>query len=273
MRCISPFNIRNKKTGERQDVPCGRCNFCLQNRRNEWSFRLNKEMRYANTAFFITMTYNDKNLPWSDYAGCNVLDKVDVQLFIKRLRKMHSKQSKDPIKYYLVGEYGTKTDRPHYHAIMFNLHEKVSKDLENIWSLGHVMLGTVSNDSIGYVTKYVINKYDYDYRKVKPFAMISNGIGLRHLEENKKLYKYQDVVRDSKGYPVKMPRYYVDKVNNKKPTKDVRAKFRQKRAEILEKREIERLSRIHNDPTSYMEERRNHAQNKISEQAKKGDKL
>ena len=47
------------------------------------------------------------------------LRKRDYQLFMKRLRKAFPN---DKIRFYAAGEYGPKTLRPHYHAILFGLH-------------------------------------------------------------------------------------------------------------------------------------------------------
>ena len=51
--------------------------------------------------------------------------RYDTHTIIKWLNKY-------PIRYYMAGEYGDKSDRPHYHAIMFNI-----QDVDNIakaWS-------------------------------------------------------------------------------------------------------------------------------------------
>lgn len=45
------------------------------------------------------------------------LRKRHYQLFFKRLRKWYGK----PIRYFGTGEYGSKTQRPHYHFIIFGL--------------------------------------------------------------------------------------------------------------------------------------------------------
>ena len=59
---------------------------------------------------FITLTYADEYLP-SD----GKLKYLDFQLFMKRLRKYCGKE----ISFFMCGEYGEKTARPHYHACIF----------------------------------------------------------------------------------------------------------------------------------------------------------
>lgn len=143
--CKAPVTIfRNKK---RDLVPCGKCLWCLQKKRADWSFRLFQELNVSESAHFLTLTYDDEKLPEEG------LRKRDLQLFFKKLRKSNSAK----IRYYAVGEYGTRTSRAHYHAIMFNL--DVTCPVAQIWDKGHVQVGSVTPASIHYVTKYVINKH------------------------------------------------------------------------------------------------------------------
>lgn len=148
MRCIHPLYL--PKTG--LTVPCGHCNFCLSNRRADWSFRLFQETKVSQSAHFLTLTYDDSTVPVGD--DCYSLCKRDLQLFTKKLRKENGSK----LRYYAVGEYGTKTNRPHYHSIMFNLQPRTVEALPNIWNLGMVHVGDVNEASIHYVTKYVINR-------------------------------------------------------------------------------------------------------------------
>lgn len=160
-----------------QDVPCGKCNYCLQDRRADWTFRITQEWKQSKSSYFLTLTYSDNVVPKSP-TGQPTLCKEDVQLFMKRLRKENAKCSDYSLRYYLVGEYGTKTKRPHYHIILFNLHPDVRDLVPRIWGLGHVDFGNVSPASIHYTTKYVINRHgDYDAVQ-KPFLLCPSGPGL-----------------------------------------------------------------------------------------------
>lgn len=97
LNCANPIYV--KKTGIL--VPCGKCLKCRSKYRLQWQLRLQHELdSYNGVAMFLTLTYDEKYLPYN-----NSLDKRDVQLFIKRLRKYYSDIN---IKYFAVGEYGTK---------------------------------------------------------------------------------------------------------------------------------------------------------------------
>lgn len=70
---------------------------------------------------FVTLTYSDSALPWttSDGTGVPTLDPQAVQLFQKRLLKSAKSMFGWKQRFFLVGEYGDRTWRPHYHAALF----------------------------------------------------------------------------------------------------------------------------------------------------------
>lgn len=110
----------NESTGETSPlyfaVPCGRCTLCRVKKTKEYACRAIAETnKYNKVPFFCTFTYNDDNLP------ADGVNKRDCQLFLKRLRsKLDSDNIPHEIRYIMVGEYGSKTLRPHYHAILWN---------------------------------------------------------------------------------------------------------------------------------------------------------
>lgn len=105
-------------------IRCGHCMGCRIDKSKEWANRCLLELQDHTSAYFLTITYDDQFVPVSTYtdeSGASFpslsLCKKDFQLFIKRLRKRHVK----PIRYFACGEYGDRTMRPHYHAIVFGL--------------------------------------------------------------------------------------------------------------------------------------------------------
>lgn len=119
---------------------------------------------------FITLTYADDP---------GVLDYRDFQLFMKRYREVNG-----DVRFFVVGEYGGKTHRGHYHAILFG-HAPVnvgfSVSLREVWNLGFCYDGTVTPHSIGYVSGYVF-KENYAPGKM-PFVRMSlkPGIGMERI--------------------------------------------------------------------------------------------
>lgn len=129
---------------------CGQCLPCRINKQREWVARLQLELATAPAAAFVTLTYDDEHLPEGEE-----LQKRDVQLWLKRLRKITEPRK---IRYFLVGEYGEEFGRPHYHAILFGVSGVESHLLVNSWTLGFVHVGTVGPGALSYVCGYVLKK-------------------------------------------------------------------------------------------------------------------
>lgn len=208
--CMWPVTVKNKK-GITQRVRCGKCAPCLAFTRNEKFIRLREHMKDYDYTTFITLTYSDENLV---YAINPTLSVRDVQLFMKRLRKNLNGL---PISYYLIGEYGTRYKRPHYHLLLFGLSKKaVMKFVPRAWDLGHVHVGTVNDRSINYVCKYhVLRNRNVPEGSQKPFLLTSKEIGIRYVEKMAQWHKER--LQDGyfyQFYDIKLPlpRYYKEKI-------------------------------------------------------------
>lgn len=218
MRCPSPISIKNPKGSAPSDqltVPCGRCGACRHNRRADWSFRLQEELSVCYNAFFITLTYSDEKLPFNS-DGEITLVKKHIQDFIKRLRKENKAEMPElQLRYYCVGEYGTETDRPHYHLILYNCKNTIIDRIEKIWKNGHVHVGKVNEMSIPYVLKFHINVNKDEQDRQKEFALMSKrpALGHTYLKRAKKWHReniHTYIINN--GFKQRMPRFYRDKI-------------------------------------------------------------
>jgi hypothetical protein len=149
------------------------------------------------------LTYDNAHLP-----ADGKLQKRHLQLYLKRLRKNTGIKQ---VRYYAVGEYGSKFGRPHYHVLFFNVNHD-NPHVRSAWSYGLVHVGRVQRASIGYVTKYVIQRRN----KEDGFTLMSRryGIGGMYLTDEMVAWHREDdrmyMVVD--GKKVKLPRYYHDKI-------------------------------------------------------------
>lgn len=160
-------------------VPCGRCRGCRLTRSRDWAIRCMHEASLHHDKCFITLTYDNENLPID-----RSLNKRTFQLFMKRLRKHFSDRT---IRYYHCGEYGDTYGRPHYHAILYGVdfYDKKfykargehrlyqSETLASIWGLGYCSVGSVTFDSAAYVARYIMKKRlgsdnDHHYLRFDP---------------------------------------------------------------------------------------------------------
>lgn len=94
---------------------------------------------------------------------------------MKRLRKKFPERK---IRYYMCGEYGEETSRPHFHACLFNFdfNDKIvlsknsdgrprlwrSQCLDQLWPYGHGAIGAVTFETAAYVARYVMKKITGD---------------------------------------------------------------------------------------------------------------
>ncbi|AXL14926.1 replication initiator protein [Microviridae sp.] len=295
MRCISPLSIKHPRATSNQVrvvVPCGKCGSCLGNRRIDWSFRLKEEHRHSVSAWFLTLTLDPSEIQYSDI-GLPEVRKRDIQLFLKRVRKEHQKLNKiasapfkmPPVRYYAVGEYGTTTDRPHYHALLFNIHLETASRMDKHWKLGQIKMGPVTDATIHYTTKYHVNTknsrevLDEDTGELKKiselrspeFSIMSRrpGIGHQFIHRSKQWYhdnEFPYVVNN--GVKQRIPRYYKGK--------QVALSLTEKQKEDLLKemdkkffQEMERLSKLEiENPFLYMETSLYHESKKVLKNAK-----
>ena len=283
MRCPNPNFVW--PNGKVIAVPCGKCLPCLSNKRVDWSARLMQEYRVSSSAYFVTLTYSDRFLP-----DCGVV-KRHLQLYMKRLRKL----SKNRLRYYAVGEYGSKTLRPHYHAIIFNSSEKAIRDA---WSLldkktgksvavGIVHVGKVTEASVSYTLKYIVQRGGIaDVPNVdhlnSPFALMSRGygLGLNYLTDEMLAWHRsgERVYMMQYGEKHRLPRFYKDKIWPNSSWSDWAfrreqlSKKCQKEAEAREEKEITLLQKK-GYSREQMEKFRNASHSRIKTKVAFGQKL
>lgn len=152
-------------------VPCGKCILCRQSRANRWRDRLLMHFASFPDSVFITLTYNNSHLP-------KQIEKSHIQKFLKRLRITLDRLGVDisELKYFIASEFGTHTNRLHYHGILFSLPFRIfepyvvsssfdergkphplysSKLLEKLWQNGFISLAPCSPQTISYIIKYI----------------------------------------------------------------------------------------------------------------------
>lgn len=244
-------------------VPCGQCIGCRLKRSREWALRLVHEKRFYKESVFLTLTYNEENLPVN-----RTLVLSDLQLFIKRLRwyldnPTIPKEHRRKIRYFACGEYGDATSRPHYHVIVFGwqpsdgvIYRKsarhdgllwTSELVESIWNKGYCPYGEVTYESCAYVARYVVKKLTgiegeiaYDLTKRKPpFIVMSRrpGIGSDWYEQYKKEVWDNDSIVTPKGVETSVPRYYYKQLEKSDPR--LALEIKAERMKELEKFDID----------------------------------
>lgn len=218
--CFFPFqNTRIDSEAYKRGITefkCGQCPECLSDKARYWSLRCSAEAQ-TNVGMMITLTYDDYK---RDKYGRKTseelppnrdlkVDKRDCQLFIKRLRKYFDGEK---LSYLLTAEYGARTHRAHYHALIFGVEfddlvkYKRSKrgnwiykspTLEKIWGMGICTVDAVRvNAQVSrYCTKYCAK----DSRCDDTFMLFSHGIGQQWLLDN---FNGKSYIIDGREYPI-----------------------------------------------------------------------
>lgn len=197
---------------------------------------------------FVTLTYDDDHLP-ADYS----VSVRELQLFMKRVRKHHG----SGIRFFGCGEYGGRTFRPHYHALLFGLDfddqvlwnkpkgrpNYTSAKLSKLWPFGLATVAPVNYTTAAYCAGYVLKKVTGEpaadhYTRVHPitgrlcrvhpeFATQSNkpGIGSTWFDKFKSdAFPSDFLIVDGRKVPV--PVFYTRKLSEQEATPIKRRRVR-----------------------------------------------
>lgn len=208
------------------------------------------ESKLYDSNCFVTLTYDSDHIP-----ADGSLNYDHFQKFMKRLRKRFASTR---VRFYMCGEYGEITFRPHYHACLFGFDfpdkelfkttgsgSKIytSKILEALWPFGLSSVGEVTFESAAYVARYCMKKVtghnakahyervDQDTGEIYQLAPEFNhmslkpGIGATWYSKWKKdVYPHDFVVVN--GKEVKPPKYYDTLFSREFPDAFEELKFR-----------------------------------------------
>lgn len=261
-------------------IPCGQCIGCRIRQREDWATRIELEARNypKEEVWFITLTYDDDHVPGMIVKTGEIMRKVqytwkpgekrpssvqillyeDIQKFLKRLRKAY----RGKLRYFVAGEYGEQTARPHYHMILYgwkptdleNLYKihhngyYTSEWLKGLWKMGQIQIAQAVPETYRYVAGYVTKKmYEIDGKKAnayyelgqtKPFACMSlkPGLGDKYYQEHKEEIWKQGYIQCTNGKRAQIPRYYEKQMEAENPQRLWRIKQNRQKNAMEQKR-------------------------------------
>lgn len=226
-QCLHPRSIVNPYTLETMSVPCGHCKACLLRKSSRYTTMSRLESYAHKFTYFVTLTYSNEYVPKAhilpsehgydlvDYDTgevlCNdlqlsedyiyklqcklssdyipYLNKYDLQLFFKRLRKYYGKIK---LRFHAVGEYGPKHFRPHYHILLWFEDETSKADLPKVisekWPFGRIDCQLAEGDCAKYVSGYA-NSFSFvpsvlRQSSLSPFCIHSQKLGFKTLSQS-----------------------------------------------------------------------------------------
>lgn len=257
---ISPrVDTRTGEVTEQILIPCGKCIGCRLDQARAWATRICCEaLSYPETSnWFVTATYADP----SDYDGLPMygaegrlnddgvltLNRRHPTLWLKRLREGYDRHfgpvrdypvplyNDSPMgsRYFLAGEYGDRTFRPHYHLCLLNTplpdvvligHNEhkdplyMSPYLTDTWGFGHVTIAPLNFKTAAYVARYCTKKtvgkdaHLYESMGLSPeYTVMSRrpGIGYNYIAEHGgEVYQNDEII---------LPAVSKDKANTQRP--------------------------------------------------------
>lgn len=262
MKCPNPIYIRATETSGSRTVPCGKCAACRKRIAGQWVTRLEVEFKHASSCYFVTLTYNEQNVPYTK-SGQQTLKKSDLQEFLNLLKQYA------PYRHFSIGEYGDKGARPHYHLILFNFNPIVNPATGNIvyhrswgritsdmlmsnvdieavifkaWKKGIVQIEPLDGGAINYVANYTV---DYSVRsetedQQKIFALMTRKppIGYQYYSDSQ-IHRYHNMsdFREKSFYQTNygrtvLPRLYKDKLYSKPRKEAIQEHIKRKEDKI-----------------------------------------
>lgn len=168
MMCAKPYRMGVEA------FPCGRCMPCRINRSSIWSTRMILESYNHGNSVFVTLTYNDESLP-ADQGRQS--QRADVRAFLQRLRRALPQR----VRYFICPEFGSKTNRLHYHGILFGVSTFDAKAIDDAWGKGFTQVGECNPKTIAYCAKYILkgdSRSEQEHEKpTRAFMSRNPGIG------------------------------------------------------------------------------------------------
>lgn len=273
MECINTIFIR--KSG--LHVPCGKCLPCLERRQREWAGRLALSLKVAQSAYFVTLTYNDQYIKdhckWGhldqvqeyelseamqsdDFSSMQPkLNKSDFQAFLMRLRNFNVRGVVPPgftkkvpqiapqgskMAYFAVGEYGDITKRPHWHMVIFNLNYKLiyaEKVISHAWEKDYKSIGHIHIGPVQAGSLEYVTGYLFKNFKKQCTRLISKGLGTSYVNDEVKEYHRQTLRTYHRVHGTKYPLPRI--LRDKIFNEFEKREIAEKTADVIQDRDIE----------------------------------
>lgn len=218
-------------------VPCGRCEECLRQQRNDWYVRLERETKYQKSLYrnsvFVTIT-----IAPAYYDSALQNPSAFIRMWFERIRRRLGRS----IKHAVFQEFGMHPEqggdpRLHFHGVLWDVSYSYNAIRKAVKDLGFVWISSITNKRLRYVVKYVgksvymderssafakslsitvgklkTNLYDYLQNRRYHRKFISAGVGdylgdFKAPEALSGLWSYTDH-KTGAVYRYRIPRYY-----------------------------------------------------------------
>lgn len=242
--CLFPIYRPIEGYSEKLRVRCGSCFNCKMYRRQEWCTRLQMESKYWTKMSFVTLTYNDEHLPVNEvssyvfddegeefYISYPTLASGHIRNFIKQLRnfglgevhdfgesRIGERNIRRGLRYFAVGEYGTRRGRPHYHLMLFGVGCSIEEInlINKAWGKGFIDVEPFTPERCVYIAGYCQKKLfetselqtDIYKFKVREFLRCSQHLGEQYILDHLSDFDDDHCYIVQNGYKKALPRQF-----------------------------------------------------------------
>lgn len=161
--CVNPVFLADLGV----EVACHKCWQCIRRKIDDWTGRCVAESQTAVATRSVTLTYGrDNRIGNIDHLQAAVLTYSDVQMYVRSLRDAGYR----PLRYFVVGEYGSRKGRAHWHIILFFGDKVPLRPLDRQiecehWPHGWSFWQLATPEAIRYVTKYIAKEVETEDRQ------------------------------------------------------------------------------------------------------------
>ena len=162
---------------QRLMVPCGCCEECLRQQRNDWYVRLERETKYQKRLYrnsvFVTITIAP------EYYDSALLNPSSfIRLWFERIRRRLGRS----IKHAVFQEFGMHPEqggepRLHFHGVLWDVSYSYNAIREAVKDLGFVWISSITDKRLRYVVKYVGKSIYMDERSSAFAKSLSITVG------------------------------------------------------------------------------------------------
>jgi hypothetical protein len=249
--CIDPSKISDVGF-----VGCRNCWQCRETAVDDWVGRNIAESKTAIAANVVTLTYGqDLTTGDIDHIRAAVLTYSDVQKYLKYLRA-----DGFPVRYFVVGEYGSLKGRAHWHIILYwqgPVPDHVLREnfMQKHWPHGWSFWDKCTPEAVRYACKYILKDDPDDPEKQGWGPMPSKKPPLGHLYFQQLADQYIDAGLSPQtlaySFPdvMRIPAHTRAKTNKafRESAKPVKFMMRGKTAENFLNYFVERWREVHKD--------------------------
>lgn len=179
---------------QRLMVPCGRCEECLRQQRNDWYVRLERETKYHKSvhhnSVFVTITIAPE---YYDSALSNPAS--FIRLWFERIRRRFGHS----IKHAVFQEFGMHPEqgsepRLHFHGVLWDVSYSYNAIREAVKDLGFVWISSITDKRLRYVVKYVgksvyMDERSADFAKSLPITVGKLNTNLYDFLQNSRYHR------------------------------------------------------------------------------------